>query len=241
MRYPFAAALLAFGLASTSSYGAPITLSFSGEILSSYSNPSWSGQSLSGQFTIYPENFSSQYSSFTPTSTQVYTFLGPAYGISGAPIIDYTINLPDGSVYKAPHEGAFAEWGSITVHHQYLDGPGEETYQIGLQIQPLNQPYQIDFFFILDNELRDGALVSSASLNQVPNIQAATRQNAYLSVFDYRSVTSKLDVSFSVDSLTAVPEPSTWLLMVAGVAGVLFFGKRAKPAGLSIASLRLAP
>lgn len=210
------------------SYGSPITLEFTGMVLSSYSNSSWVGRPISGSFTIHPENFASEFSSFSPTSSQVYSFLGPAYGMYGNPVIDYSISLPDGTVYNAPHKGEYAEWGGVTVHYNYLGGPDEETYQIGLQIQPLDRSYQANFFFILENDAHDGTLVSSSNIDQTPNLQGASNVNAYLDVFNYVKFTDQLNVQFSVDSLQKkqLPEPASWILVVTATGCLLFVRRR---------------
>lgn len=211
-----------------SSYGNPITMNFSGKVLDSYSTPSWVGLPLSGSFTIYPENFTNEFSYLSSTSSHVYTYLGPAYGRYGNPILDYSITLPDASVYKAPHQDAYAEWGGVFVHHQYLDGPSQETYQVGLQIQPLDRSYQVNFSFILENELHDGALVSSADIDQTPNLNGVTYESAYLDVFDYRNMTSRLNVRFSVDSLERleIPEPASRILVLIAAVGLLVTRRR---------------
>lgn len=225
------AAIIAFCILASmmnSSFGNPITINFSGKILDSYSTPSWVGLPLSGTFTIYPENFTNEFSYLSSTSSHVYTYLGPAYGRYGNPILDYSITLPDASVFKTPHENAYAEWGGVFIHHQYLDGPSQETYQVGLQIQPLDRSYQANFFFILENELHDGTLVSSADIHQTPNLNGATYENAYLDVFDYRNMTSRLNVRFSVDSLERqqIPEPAAWILVLTAGAGLLATRRR---------------
>lgn len=211
------------------SYGSPIAMKFTGKILSSYSNSSWVGMPISGSFTIYPDNVASKFSYLSSTSTQVYTFLGPAYGIYGDPVIDYSVVLPDGSVYNAPHKGEYAEWGGVTVHHDYLGGPDEETYQVGLQIQPLDRSYQANFFFILDNYAHDGTLVSNPDINQTPNLQGASYVNANLNVIDYRTFTNRLDAQFSVDSLQGqqLPEPSSWILVLTAAGSLLIVRSRA--------------
>lgn len=198
-------------MADTSS-ATPITVNFSGNVLSSYSNPSWVGAPLSGSFTIYPENIMSRFSYSSATGSKVYTFLGPAYGIYGSPVIDYSVALPDGSVYRAPHEGEYAEWGGINVVH----GLGQESYSVGLQIQPLDRSYQADFFFILENAFHDGALVSSPDIHQIPNVGGATYVNAYLSVFNYKTMTHEVHARFSVGTPEPhhVPEPASWILVL---------------------------
>jgi hypothetical protein len=206
----------------------PITMAFSGAVISSSSNVSWSGAPLSGTFTIYPENFKSEYSHYGDTYSHLYTFVGPAYGNTDSPAIDYTVNLPDGSVFRAPHENAYAEWGSVAVHHLYVDGPSEETYQIGETFQPADRSYQADFYIILENALHDGALVSNTSINQVPNPLFATYENAGLTIFNYRSMSSPLDIKFSINSIepAPVPEPETWGLMFTGIGGLLLARRR---------------
>jgi len=205
-------------MADTSS-ATPITVNFSGNVLSSYSDPSWVGSPLSGSFTIYPENIMSGFSHLSSTSSTVYTFLGPAYGIYGNPVIDYSVTLPDGSVYQAPHQGEYAEWGGITVRH----GLGREAYEVSLQIQPLDRSYQANFFFILENAFHDDALVSSADIGQIPNVGGATYVNAYLDAFNYRTMTSQVNVRFSVDSPEPqhVPEPASWVLVLTAAGSYL--------------------
>lgn len=209
-------------MADTSS-ATPVTVNFSGNVLSSYSNPSWVGAPLSGSFTIYPENIMSAFSHLSATSSRVYTFLGPAYGIYGNPVIDYSVSLPDGSVYEAPHQGEYGEWGGITVTH----GLGRESYSVSLQIQPLDRSYQADFFFILENAFNDDALVSSADINQIPNVGGATYVNAYLSVFNYNTMRHEVDARFSVGTPEPhhVPEPASWILVLTA-AGSYWVARR---------------
>jgi MYXO-CTERM domain-containing protein len=92
----------------------------------------------------------------------------------------------------------------------------------------LDRSYQANFFFILENELHDGTLVSSADIDQTPNVLAATYENAYLDVFDYRTMTSRLNVRFSVDSLERqqIPEPPSWLLALTAAGGLLAARRR---------------
>lgn len=224
----FAIALCILTTLASRSYGTPITMKFTGTILSSYSNSSWVGLPIAGSFTIYPDNFASQYSQFSTTSTQVYTFLGPAYGTYGNPAIDYSVTLPDGSVYNAPHVNEYAEWGGVAVHYNYLGGPDEETYQVGLQIQPMDRSYQANFFFILDNFAHDGSLVSSPDINQTPNLQGADYVNAELNVFNYRTFTNSLDATFSVNSLQRqqLPEPSSLILVVTAIGSLVLIRRR---------------
>ena len=143
-------------------------------------------------------------------------------------MLDYSIALPDGSIFTAPHENAYAEWGSVTVHHQYVDGPGSEVYEVGLWIQPANRSYQADFFFILQNIMNDGTLVSSADIYQTPTLNGATYVNAYLDVFDYTTFTSKVNVRFSVDTLRQhqIPEPASPALFLMGIGGLYPTRKR---------------
>lgn len=205
-------------MADTSS-ATPITVNFSGNVESSYTNPGWIASPLSGSFTIYPENIMSSFSYSGVTGSRVYTFLGPAYGIYGNPVIDYSITLPDGSVYQAPHQGAYAEWGGITVLH----GLGQESYSLSLQIQPLDRSYEADFSFILENAFHDDALVSSADIDQIPNIGGATYVHAYLSVFDYRTMKHQVHLHASGGSPEShqVPEPASWILVLTAAGSYL--------------------
>lgn len=218
--------------ASSLAFAVPITFEFTGTVSNQIlSNgrlikanskvPQWHGKGVSGQMMIDIEGLATN-----PNQVSYQSYYQSGYEGNGTDWLSFSLTNPDGSTHQIP--GGYDPFPEVDVNGSvaYLTNPpaiNDMQFYAGRTYSNLRlYPHQnISLRLSGRSQLISGQDFHTVEINP----QFAYRENYGLVDYAHENGT-RFEYYFTIDSIKRVPEPSSWVLMLCGLSGLLWARRR---------------
>lgn len=196
-----------------------------------YSYPEWNGKSITGQFVIDVEGLTS-----SPANSPYYRHYGTSLYHNVDDWLSFTLTNPDGKTYSFPGDYAFADdidpfsEDYVNSTSAWLaDLPEEKGNKFSVGRYLFNPDLQLKRYIYLSLESSDpnpSGLINGLDFETlVVDAQYANWINYGLVNYATNDGT-RFDYYFTIETIKRVPEPSSLLLLVCGIAMLLWTRRR---------------